>query len=96
MMPSITSWGPAFDDARLDELFFRYRARNWPDTLDDAGQARWLQHCAQRLHEGAGGFTTLQQFLDRIDELSEAADERGQTILGELVDYAELIAPEST
>ena len=27
--------------ARLDELFFRYRARNFPDTLDDAERARW-------------------------------------------------------
>ena len=25
---------PAFEDGRLEELFFRYRARNWPDTLD--------------------------------------------------------------
>ena len=87
---------PAFDDPRLDERLFRYRARNWPDTLTDDERARWRQHCADRLHDGAGGFTTLQQFLDRIDELSEAADERGQAILGELVDYAELIAPEST
>jgi exodeoxyribonuclease-1 len=85
---------PAFDDPRLDELLFRYRARNWPAALTSEEQARWQQHCADRLHDGAGGFTTLQQFLDRIDELSEAADERGQAILGELVDYAEMIAPE--
>jgi len=37
---------------------------------------------------------TLTQFLERIDDLSENADERGQALLGELVDYAELIAPE--
>jgi len=85
---------PAFDDPRLDELLFRYRARNWPQTLDEAEQARWQQHCSERLHEGVGGFTTITQFLERIDELSEAADERGQALLGELYDYAELIAPE--
>ena len=85
---------PAFDDPRLEELLFRYRARNWPQTLDEAEQARWLQHCSERLHEGVGGGQTLAQFLERIDALSEAADERGQALLGELVDYAELIAPE--
>ena len=28
---------PAFHDARLEELLFRYRARNFPETLDEAG-----------------------------------------------------------
>lgn len=86
---------PAFEDARLDELFFRYRARNFPQTLSEEEQQRWLQHCHARLHEGAHGFTTVAQFLDRIDALSENADERGQELLGALVDWAEQIAPET-
>lgn len=86
---------PAFDDARLEELFFRYRARNWPQTLDNAEQARWLQHCQQRLHGGAGGGLTLAQFFERIDQLSETADERGEAILADLYDHAEAIAPET-
>jgi exodeoxyribonuclease I len=84
---------PAFDDARLEELLFRYRARNFPDTLDEAGQARWLQHRSERLHQGVHGGLTLQAFFDRIDALSESADERGQELLGALYDYAESIAP---
>jgi len=89
---------PAFADARLSELFFRYRARNFPDTLTDAEQAQWAEHCAQRLLDGAGGSTTLQAFFDQIDTLNESAeergDERGQEILSALYDYAEQIAPE--
>jgi exodeoxyribonuclease-1 len=85
---------PAFADARLGELFFRYRARNFPDTLSDAERAQWLEHCAHRLHDGAGGALTMPAFLEQIDALGEAADERGQEILGALVDYATQIAPE--
>jgi exodeoxyribonuclease I len=85
---------PAFDDARLEELLFRYRARNWPATLDAAEQARWLQHCQERLHDGVGGGFTLAQFFERIDALSETADERGEAILAALYDHAEAIAPE--
>ncbi|WP_420065635.1 exodeoxyribonuclease I [Pectobacterium colocasium] len=33
-----------FADNRLEPLFFRYRARNFPSTLDDSEQQRWLQH----------------------------------------------------
>ncbi|MEC5386898.1 exodeoxyribonuclease I [Uliginosibacterium sp. H3] len=83
----------SFDDARLEELFFRYRARNFPEALGEADQDRWLQHRVATLHEGQGGARTLTAFFDRIDTLSEEADERGEAILGALYDYAEEIAP---
>ncbi|MBI5256723.1 MAG: exodeoxyribonuclease I [Burkholderiales bacterium] len=86
---------PAFEDERLEELLFRYRARNFPATLDAQEQQRWQQHRQQRLHEGAGGGFSLQQFFDRIDELNESADERGQHLLESLYDWAEQIAPEA-
>lgn len=82
-----------FSDSRLDELVFRFRARNWPDSLSPVEQARWSAHCAGRLHAGQGGAQTLSAYFDKIDQLSEAADEQGQEILGALYDYAEQIAP---
>ncbi len=87
----------AFEDGRLEELLFRYRARNWPELLSADEQARWEHHCAARLHEGEGGAQTLEQFFERIDVLAEAAqesdDERAQEILSSLYDWAEQIAP---
>ena len=85
---------PVFGDARLNELFFRYRARNFPESLNAAEQTQWIEHCAHRLHEGAGGGLTLEAFFEQIDVLGEEADERGQDILGALVDYATQIAPD--
>jgi exodeoxyribonuclease-1 len=88
----------AFDDPRLDEVLFRYRARHFPRTLDDEEQARWARHCSDRLHGGAGGVPTLAQFQERVDALAEAAagrdDERAQQLLEALVDWAQEIAPE--
>ncbi|MCV2365598.1 exodeoxyribonuclease I [Paucibacter sp. DJ1R-11] len=84
-----------FADERLAELVFRYRARNFPASLNEPEAQRWQAHCAARLHEGAGGAQTLSAFFERVDELSEAADERGQDILGALYEYAEQIAPEA-
>ncbi|HSY29137.1 MAG TPA: exodeoxyribonuclease I, partial [Burkholderiaceae bacterium] len=82
-----------FDDGRLEELLFRYRARNFPATLNDTEQLRWQEHRAARLFEGAGGARTVDQLSNEIDQLSETADEQGEAILGELYDYAELILP---
>ena len=84
---------PAFDDARLDELVFRYRARNFPETLSTADAAQWQAHRAGRLLRGLGGARTADQLLQEIDQLSEDADARGEEILGALVDYAEAIVP---
>jgi exodeoxyribonuclease I len=77
---------PAFDDARLDELWFRWRARNHPQTLSEADRARWREHCAARLQAAIG------PWHERIETLAESADDRGQALLGELMDYAETLS----
>ena len=42
-----------FKDPRYRELLFRYRARNWPDSLDDGETLRWNDYRRQRLmHDG--------------------------------------------
>ena len=84
----------SFDDRRLDELVFRYRARNFPASLSTEEAALWQEHRVARLFEGAGGARTVEVLFDEIDTLSEGADEHGQQVLGALYDYAEMIAPE--
>ena len=86
--------GTGFDDDRLAELLFRYRARNFVETLSPEEASRWETHRAARLLEGEGGARNLDALLAELDVLYETADERGQGILGALSDYAEAIAPE--
>ena len=82
-----------FDDERLAELLFRYRARNFPDTLSAPEAARWTGHCHARLIDGAGGALTVQAMFDRIDTLAETAqDERSQAVLQALYDWGETLA----
>ena len=83
-----------FDDDRLSELLFRYRARNFIETLTPEDAERWETHRAARLLEGEGGARNVDAFLAEIDALSETADERSEEILSALHDYAEAITPE--
>lgn len=97
--PADPAWGRAgFDDPRLPELVFRFRARNHPEALDDGERVRWREHCRARLMEGAGGGTPLPAYLERLDALAEGAvdrgDERAQALLADLVDYATSLAPD--
>ena len=85
---------PAFTDPRLDELLWRYRARNFAYTLNEEELAQWEEHRSARLFEGAGGARTMDDLFAQIDALAETADERAEAILGALYDYAESIAPQ--
>ncbi len=84
---------PAFDDPRLSELLFRYRARNFPHSLSEQEHQAWQQHRAARLLRGEAGARTLQVLFDELDQLAENADEHGEALLGALYDYADSIAP---
>lgn len=58
-----------FQDERLPELIFRYRARNWPESLTPAETERWLVHCQRRhLTPDETGQTALERFFREIEE----------------------------
>lgn len=59
-----------FEDQRLPELLFRYRARNFPESLTSAESCRWNQFCLQRITQyHSDGALTLEQLLQSVDEL---------------------------
>ena len=84
----------SFDDPRLQELIFRYRARNFAASLSPEEVVRWDDHRAARLLEGEGGFKSIDAYFAEIDTLSDSADARAEALLGALYDWAELIVPE--
>jgi exodeoxyribonuclease-1 len=85
---------PAFEDARLSELLWRYRARNFPQSLSAEEAKSWEAHRAARLFDGEGGALTLDALFEALDKLAEDASERDEAILGALYDYASEIAPQ--
>ncbi|PKO58608.1 MAG: exodeoxyribonuclease I, partial [Betaproteobacteria bacterium HGW-Betaproteobacteria-18] len=91
---ALASARPAFEDARLSELLWRYRARNFPHSLSAEELQRWEAHRAARLFEGEGGALTLDALFEALDKLAESANERDEAILGALYDYASEIAPQ--
>ncbi len=62
-----------FNDDRLNALCFRLVARNWPEQLTSDDTDQWKHLCRQRVHKGADGFRSLQQYRELIDEIRETA-----------------------
>lgn len=84
----------AFRDERLDEMFFRYRARNYKHSLTEEELIRWDEFRWQRINDPALSGCTPQQFEQRLLELSQKGlSARDQNILEDLVLYVESLVP---
>ena len=87
------SW--PFADARLGEMLFRYRARNYPETLSPEEHARWDEYRRTRiLSPEGGGSIALDAFRAELATLQQThADEPEKLqILAQLAQYsAELL-----
>lgn len=83
-----------FEDARLGELFIRYKARNYPETLNDEEQLLWDEYKQQRLFGGEGVKSlTFDLFREKITELKQDPTQYPdrQHLLDEILNYAENI-----
>ena len=84
-----------FQDPRLPELLFRYRARNWPDTLDAAERARWDGYRRLRLTGDAGlSELTFDAYFADIKRLRDEHAGTGgrQALLDRLEDWGRELA----
>lgn len=83
---SLADLHPNFTDERLDELLFRYKARQYPTSLSESEEKRWRKFRRVKLER------ELPAYLSELSKLasSPAAD---QFILEELQLWAESIAP---
>ncbi len=78
---------PSFDDPRLPEMVFRYRARNWPESLDAMARVDWEKFRHLRLTDPvASKGRTLPAYFTRIGELrnERAGEERAMAVLDAL------------
>ena len=81
----------AFSDTRLQTLLFRYRARNWPETLNQQEQWQWQEFCRGRLFDGEYGCDfTAQDFQESLQEVSQRElTEQQQKNLQQLLDWVQ-------
>ena len=85
-----------FDDPRYDELLFRYRARNWPDSLDAGERERWRSFVQDKLTRDTETTTlTLPEYRAVIERLRmESPPGERQVLLDRLQAWGEAVATE--
>ena len=87
-----------FDDNRLPEMLFRYRARNWPESLSEEEQEQWLQYRQQRLSDGDNDkILSFTRFFETIKQLkTEELDDSQQQVLRDIEAYTQQLQQEIT
>ena len=89
--PGLEAMGDCLQDVRGDEMLFRYRARNFPDSLDAAAKQRWHQHCVTMLTQSLPNSPrTLRQVIRDMQKMDWYAHEA--TLKSALTDYFQTLA----
>ncbi|RLW69992.1 MAG: exodeoxyribonuclease I [gamma proteobacterium symbiont of Stewartia floridana] len=93
---TLADFPAVFDDPRLVEMLFRYRARNWPETLNQEERQRWEEYRSERLMmEEGGGSINLDLYLQTLDQLEADPElsEQKRALIADLLAWAEQVAP---
>ncbi|NOQ89111.1 MAG: exodeoxyribonuclease I [Gammaproteobacteria bacterium] len=82
-----------FDDKRLEEMLFRYRARNYQETLSEQEHKQWNDYRHDKFSNPATSHRTMNQFLAEIEAIQQSPDTIGSqlVLLEDLLAYANSI-----
>ncbi|MEF1174981.1 exodeoxyribonuclease I [Vibrio sinaloensis] len=75
----------SFNDDRIAPLLFRYRARNFPATLDESEQQRWANHCRDYFE------SRIEDYMLNLENLvhEHESDEKKLAILKSVYQYVQ-------
>lgn len=76
------------EDQRLADMLKRYRARNFPESLNSTEQAEWRTYCRERLTANGRAAVTLEAFMQEIQHLQQQVSERERELLAQWQQYA--------
>lgn len=76
----------SFKDERLPEMLFRYRARNFPSSLNPTEEQEWLEYCRDKLLKPES--QPLESELEEVSQLIAGAEsEHSKELLVSFRDY---------
>jgi exodeoxyribonuclease-1 len=68
----LAAYSGKFESELLNKLLFQYRARNYPNLLDEQEMSLWQQHIESRLTKGnKKACLSLNEYFSNIEELSK-------------------------
>ena len=80
-------YNPAFEDKKLQNFFLNFKARNYPQYLNDFEQDEWFEIVQSRIQNGENGFLSIDSFERSLNHLKESIQIE-KNLWKQLEDYA--------
>ena len=88
---TLSHYSSQLKDPRLKALLFRYRARHYPQTLNELEKQQWQEWVYSRLtDETAGASIVLDEYFERLSAYTDDI-EANQQIVDDLLAYGDAI-----
>ncbi len=84
---NLVDYTPQFQDKRLSKLFLNFKARNYPESLNEYEQEEWFEIVQSRIQNGVNGFLSIDSFERSLNNLKETYPNRTK-LWKDLEDYA--------
>ena len=84
----IKHFKPDFEDQKLTKLFLNFKARNYPQLLNEFEQEQWFEIVQSRVQNGENGFLSIDSFERSIFNLKESSPEK-HSLWRDLENYAQ-------
>ena len=83
----LVGYTPEFQDKRLSKLFLNFKARNYPESLNEYEQEEWFEIVQSRIQNGVNGFLSIDSFERSLNNLKESHPHKNK-LWKDLEDYA--------
>ncbi len=85
-----------FEDDRLAEMLFRYKARNWPESLSADEKEMWQAFRLSRLNKPETSILSFAEYFAKIERLKNNQENNVNiSLLQELEKYGRAISPKT-
>ncbi|SMM99435.1 Exodeoxyribonuclease I [uncultured Candidatus Thioglobus sp.] len=85
---SLKTFHPKFKDEKLSELLIYFKARNYPESLNEDEQENWFEIVQARIQTGTNGYLPIDEYFERINKMRESHPEK-ETLWRQLEKYGE-------
>ena len=84
----LVSFQPRFEDKKLNKLFLNFKARNYPESLDENEKELWFETVQSRVHNGEYGYLNIDDFYKQLAKMKEGGTV-ASSIIQELEKYGD-------
>ena len=81
----LVSFKPVFEDKKLNKLFLNFKARNYPNSLNENEKELWFETVQSRVHNGEKNYLSIDLFFNQLEQLSSL--EKYRHLVKDLEEY---------